>query len=267
VDTLAGLFRVPPEQFTAARNRLVAELRRDGKAPAAAAIAKLPRPTPVVWAINQVAHQDRAAVDRLVTAADQLKRAQLGHASTDMPASAKAYQEAVTTLVERSLAQLKEAGRAATAATRNRLTGTVMAAATDPALRESLRDGHLSREQVAAGFDVFADARPVLRVVPPSPASRPGSRQPSTPPPPPEDRDAQRRLATARVRLETAHADLARAESRARELANAEAELARGAAEARQRAAAARRAATQGRADVARAKAKVTAAEKAARDR
>jgi len=266
VGTLAGLFRVPPEQFTAARNRLVAELRRDGKAPAAAAIAKLPRPTPVVWAINQVAHQDRAVVDRLVTAADQLKRAQLGHASTDVPASAKAYQEAVTTLVERSLAQLKEAGRATTAATRNRLTGTVMAAATDPALRESLRDGHLSREQVAAGFDVFADARPALRVVPPSPASRPGSR-PSPPPPPPEDRDAQQRLAAARVRLETARADLAGAESRARELANAEAELARGAAEAHQRAAAARRAAAQGRADVARAKAKVTAAEKAARDR
>ena len=41
-----------------------------------------------------------------LAAADQFKRAQLGHASTDVPTSAKAYQEAVTTLVERSLAQL-----------------------------------------------------------------------------------------------------------------------------------------------------------------
>ena len=38
--TLAALFRVPLEEFTAARNRLVAEIRRAGRAPAAAAIAR-----------------------------------------------------------------------------------------------------------------------------------------------------------------------------------------------------------------------------------
>jgi len=71
--TLA-LFRVSPEQFTAARNRLVAELRRTGEAPAAATIAKLPRPTLVVWAINQAAQENRAGVDRILSAADELKR-------------------------------------------------------------------------------------------------------------------------------------------------------------------------------------------------
>jgi hypothetical protein len=264
--TLDLLFRVPPEQFTAARNQLVAELRREGKVPAAADIAKLPRPTPVVWAINQISRQDRAAVDRLITAADQLKRAQLGRAPTDMPTAARTYQEAVRALVERSLAQLKDAGRATTAATRNRLTGTLMAAATDPALRDALRVGHLSREQVAAGFDVFGDARPTLHVVKPATASRAASRQAPASPAPPVDSEAIRRRAEAQVRLETARADLAQAESRARELTSTEAELGRAAAEARERAAAARRAAAQGRADVARARAKVEAVEKAARD-
>jgi hypothetical protein len=265
--TLAELFRVPPEQFTAARNRLVAELRRAGKAPAAAAIARLPRPTLVVWAINQAAQQDRAAVDRLLAAADELKNAQLGRARTAVPVAAKAYHDAVAALVERSLGHAAGAGHATTAAARNRLTGTLMAAATDPALRQPLREGRLSREHATAGFDVFRDAPPALRVVKPSAAPRPEIRQAPGDAAPEEDREEVRRQAQARVRLATARADLAQAESRAEELAKTEAELRKVAGEARQRAAAARRAASQGREEVARARAKVTEAEKAARDR
>ena len=268
--SLASLFRIPPEQFTSARNRLVAELRRAGKAPAAAAVARLPRPTPVVWAINQVAHLDRAAVDRLLTAADHLKQAQLGRATTDLPTSAKPYQDAVAALVERSLAHLRAAGRATTAATRNRLTGTLLAAAADPALREPLREGQLTREQTAAGFDVFRDAAPALRVLPAPAISRPGrsgSGQDSAPPRPAEDSETVRRQAEARVRLATARADLARAESRARDLANTAAELAQVAATARQRAEAARQAAAGARAEIARASAKVRDAEKAGNGR
>jgi hypothetical protein len=266
VRTAAALFRVPPEQFTVARNHLAAELRRAGKASEATAVAKLPRPTPVVWAINQVAHRDRAVVDRLVAAADQLKRAQLGRGTADVPTSAKAYQDSVAALVEQSLAHLTEAGRAIPAATRNRLTGTLMAAATDPGLRDELRAGQLTREQLVSGFDVFGDARPPLRVVSASAAPRPGARPAASPAPPLRDQETTRRRADARVRLETARADLTRAESRARELAKTAAERAKEAAEARERAVAADRAAADGRADVTRARAKVAAAEKAARD-
>jgi hypothetical protein len=268
VRAAGALFRVSPEEFTAARNRLVAELRRAGNASAADAVAKLSRPTPAVWAINQVAHRDRAAVDRLLAAADQLKRAQLGRGgSADVPASTKAYQDAIQAVVERSLAELKEAGRPTTVAIQNRLTGTVMAAAADPTLREPLREGRLEREQTATGFDVFGDARPALRVVRPATGSRPSGRAPSPPRPSPEERDAARRRAEARLRLETARADLVQAEARARELAKTATERSKEAAEARERAVAAERAAAESRADVARARAKVAAAEKAAQDR
>jgi hypothetical protein len=197
-------------------------------------------------------------VDRLLAAADELKHAQLGRTRTAVPVAAKAYQDALAALVEQSVGHVTGAGHAPTAATRNRLTGTLMAAATDPALREPLREGQLSREQTTAGFDVFGDTPPALRVVKPSAPADPVRSA---------DRDAERREAQARVRLETARADLARAEARAAELAKAEAELAKSAVEARQRAAAARQAATQGREEVARARAKVTAAAKAVRER
>jgi hypothetical protein len=255
---LAALFRVPPEQFTTVRNRLVAELRRAGQTAVAASVAKLPRPTPVVWAINQVAHRDPATVARLVEATDRLKQAQLGHGSVDVAASAKTYREAVEGFVERSLAQLTEAGRSTSAATRTRLNQTVMASVTDATLRESLQAGRLSREQVSTGFDVFGQARPSLRALKTRDAS---------PPPASEDREAARRRAELELRLRTARADLTRAQERARELERKAADEARAAAEARDRAAAAREAATQGRADVKRAEAKVRAAEDAARAR
>jgi hypothetical protein len=265
VRTLDELFRIPPEQFTRARNRLAAELRRAGKAPAAAGVAKLPRPSAVVWAINQAVHQDRAAAERLLDAATRVKRAQLGGAPGDVPAALRTYRDAVGTLAERSVAQLRAAGRATTAATRNRLTSTLMAAATDAGLRELLRAGRLNREAVATGFDVFGDARPALRVLPAASAGHAGGPEAAARPrPPAEDREAARRRAEAEVRLRTARADLAGAEARARELASTAARLARDVAEARERARAARRAEARGRADVAHARAKVKAAERAA---
>jgi hypothetical protein len=267
VPAVAELFRLPPEQFTAARNRLVAELRRAGKLPAAAAIATLPRPTPVVWAINQVAHEDGDAVARLLTTAEQLKRAQLGRTSQDVPSSVKAYRDTVTALVERSLAHLRAAGRPTTVAVRNRLTGTLMAAAIEPRLHQPLREGQLSREQTVTGFDAFGDVPPSLRVVRPFAAEAPDRQPTPRTSTPREDPGAARRQAEARVRLETARAQLAQAERRARELTNAAAERAKEVAEAQQRAAAADRAAAQGQADVAMARAKVKEAEKAIRGR
>ena len=130
--TIARLFRVPPEEFTVTRKRLVAHLRETGEAASAAEVAKLPRPTPAVWAINQAAHKDRPAVEHLLAAADELKRAQLGRGSTGVVPLAKAYQGAVAALTERSLASFRETGRATTAAFRGRVTGTLMAASTDP---------------------------------------------------------------------------------------------------------------------------------------
>jgi len=259
-SALAALFRVPPEQFTTARNRLVAQLRQAGEASVAASVAKLPRPTPVVWAINQVAHRDPAAVARLVETTDRLKRAQLGDGSTDVVASTKAYREAVEALVERTVAQLTDAGRSTSAATRTRLTQTLMASVTDAALRESLQAGRLSRGQVSAGFDVFGQARPTLRAV-----KTPEKSSEKSPPAPSEDREAARRRAEAELRLRTARTDLARAQDRARDLERKAAEEARLAAEARERAAMAREVAARGRADAKRAEAKVRAAEAVAR--
>ena len=69
------LLAVPPREFTAARNALVAELRRAGKSAEAATAKKLRKPTLPVWVVNQVARRHGADVKAFVAAADDLKRA------------------------------------------------------------------------------------------------------------------------------------------------------------------------------------------------
>jgi hypothetical protein len=258
--TIARLFRVPPEEFTATRKRLVAHLRETGEAASAAEVAKLPRPTPVVWAINQAVHQDRPAVERLLAAAEELKRAQLGRGSTGVVPLAKAYQAAVAALTERSLAGFRQTGRATTAAFRSRVTGTLMAASTDPKLRKLLHLGQLRREAVTVGFDVFGETRPSLRVVRrAAPAAFPSA--------PTENKDEIRKSTEARMRIETARADVAGAESRVKELERAEAELRRAAEEARVRLQTARRATADAHTELARAQTRLRAAEKPAKPR
>jgi hypothetical protein len=264
--TIARLFRVPPEEFTVTRKRLVVHLRETGEAASAAEVAKLPRPTPVVWAINQAAHKDRPSVDRLLAAAGELKRAQLGRGSTGVVPLAKAYQAAVAALTERSLASFRETGRAPTAAFRGRVTGTLMAASTDPKLRKLLQVGQLQREAATVGFDVFGDTRPALRVVRRSgPAG--AATLAAAPSRPEEDKDELRKRAGSRMRVETARTDVAGAESRVKELERAATDLRRGAEEARERFQAARRAAASARTELTRARARLLAAEKSAKPR
>ena len=73
-----SLFTVPPAAFTLERNRLVRTLRADGRADEAKTIARLRKPTVAVWAANQAARGEPAAVARLIQAVDRVKAAQLG---------------------------------------------------------------------------------------------------------------------------------------------------------------------------------------------
>jgi hypothetical protein len=179
---------------------------------------------------------------------------------------AKTYQAAVAALTERSLANLRETGRATAASSRGRVTATLMAASTDPELRKLLTAGQLRREAATVGFDVFGEARPALRVVR---RSAPGGA--STPAaavsPPPEDKDEVRRRAESRMRVETARADVARAEARLKELERAEADLQKAAGEARERFQTARGATASARTELARARTRLRTAEKAAKAR
>ena len=74
---MEDLYAVPPAAFTAARNRISAELRKAGRAADAQAIARMRKPSAALWAVNRLARDDRPAVAGFVTAVDRLRQKQL----------------------------------------------------------------------------------------------------------------------------------------------------------------------------------------------
>src|SRR6478672_7443599 len=78
-ETLAeidDLFALPLEHFTAARNELVKQLKREGDAEAAEHVRSLSKPTVAAWAANQLARRDPEGVRSLLNVAARLRNAQ-----------------------------------------------------------------------------------------------------------------------------------------------------------------------------------------------
>lgn len=228
-----ALRAVPPRDFVGARNALAAQLAKRGKAAEARQVARLRRPSPVVWALNRAAAARRRELGTLGAAVDRLRRAQLGEG--DVRAAVERYRTAFEPLVRGANQVLREAGVGVPAALDRRIRSTLLAAVTDRGLRADLEAGRLADEHEDPGFAVLARG--------PIPAAflrdRPRPKRSAPPaeavPTPPADAAKARRLAREQAR------EAARDErSRARQAQRAE----RAAQAAERRAAAMREALT-----------------------
>ena len=93
------LYGLPLEDFIAERDATAKALRKDGDKEAAAAVAKLPKPSQVAWVANQLG---RAGAGDLLAAGDAMREAQLGGGGRDALREATAAQRAaVEELLER----------------------------------------------------------------------------------------------------------------------------------------------------------------------
>jgi hypothetical protein len=208
------LFRLPPEEFTPARDQLAREATEAGDREGAKAIKALRRPTVAAWAVNAAVHRQPELVAGLLETAARLRTAQRraasGVAAQDFREASAERRRLVRLLTEEAQAVLAEAGRAAdqhvAAAGR-----TFETAASEESAAEAVRAGRLSKElSPSSGFDVI-DAFAVI----------PGAAEPE-PEAPKEDRAttaARRQLATARREIErqTRRAATAREELRSAE--------------------------------------------------
>ena len=73
-ERLDGLYRAPPEEFTAARNELASELNAAGDGDAAAKVKQLKRPTQAAWLVNRLSLDHPAEIRGLLEAADRLRK-------------------------------------------------------------------------------------------------------------------------------------------------------------------------------------------------
>jgi hypothetical protein len=151
---LDGLYALPLEQFTKARNDLAARLRKAHQDDVAAAVHALKKPSTVAWAANRLAREQPKQVDTLLQAAERLRAAQQrslgGKASADEVNEASAAErEALRALLSSARAAL---GARATPPFLERLSQTLRAAAIDNSSRTLLQRGRLTEELKAAGF-------------------------------------------------------------------------------------------------------------------
>jgi hypothetical protein len=153
------LYRLPPEEFTKARNDLAKRLRKEGDRESAEQVGSLRRPTVAAWAVNQLSHERPKDVKRLLDASERLAKAQAS--GRGMSEAAGAHREATQSLVASARDVLERGGGAADDATLQKVWGTLQAAGVDEEVREAVRRGRLEREQQAATFGpLTAGSRP-----------------------------------------------------------------------------------------------------------
>lgn len=147
------LFRLPPSEFTAARDTLAKRLKAEGDKEAAAAVKALRRPTVAAWAVNQVALEQPELVEAVVAAGAALGAAQeellAGGGRDALRSATAARRDAVAEATKAAVGLAGEAQRDA-------ITATFDAAATDEASAEAVRSGQLTKElEAPSGFGMF----------------------------------------------------------------------------------------------------------------
>jgi hypothetical protein len=159
-----GLFELPLDEFTRARNELAKRLAKDGEKERADEVRALAKPSAAVWAINQVARREKPMMRSLLDAGAKLRKAQeraLGGGQSDALRSAqRSERDAVRELTHRAGEVLREAGKPATRPTLERISATLGAAAVNDDVREDLKAGRLTEELKMSGFESLAGIVP-----------------------------------------------------------------------------------------------------------
>ena len=240
-DPVSELYRVDPDDFVAARNRLAKELKAGGRKDEAAEVAGLRRPPPSAWALNQVAVDRPELVDAVLEAGAALRGAMgdaLGGDASGVREAQAAERRAVDAAVAAAANVLSSAGKAATDAHKRRIAASLRAAVVDEEVADLVRRGNLDTDRDAPGFGLegssVAAAPAAARR-----ATTPAAERAALPPdrPPEDDLAADARAEAADRRRIAAEAD--EAEDRARRLDREAADAERRAAQLAQASAAA----------------------------
>jgi hypothetical protein len=211
---LDELYKLPPDQFTAARNALAKTLTGE----AAREVKALKKPNAVAWSVNQLFWKARPFYDALMKAGRALRDAQLGALKgkkTDVRTATEKHRDALAHAVKRAedLAHLSKVHPNADQLSR-------MLDALSLAPEPAANAGHFSDVVQPSGFDALAGVTPVA---PRPPSSRDEAKKRKE-----KEEEKARRQAEARLDSATTALDRARekADAAKRALNRAEADLA-----------------------------------------
>lgn len=160
-ETTAGdeLFRLPLSEFTAARNALAAQLKKDGDSEESERIRALSKPPVSAWVVNQLFWKHRTAFDRLFAAGEQFRNAQaaqLAGKSADLRGPLDARREALGELTKLAAEILREADHPSSPEMMRRIMTTLEALATYGNHSGAPPAGRLTADIDPPGFEALA---------------------------------------------------------------------------------------------------------------
>ena len=181
VDDLYGLAL---DRFIPERASLVRQLRSGGDREQATAVAALRKPSVAAWAVNQLVRTQGREVNELFAAGDALRDVQAGVLAgsadaRDLRSAAERERTAVDGLVATARGLLSSSGHELSAATVERVTQTLHAAALDDEARGEVSEGRLVRELQHVGLGGGLGGDGTTAAARPSRASG-GARGPAT---------------------------------------------------------------------------------------
>ena len=153
---LEGLYGLPLEEFTAARNELARRLKDEDQADDSARVKKLKKPPVSAWAVNQLVRAEPDGVARLLDLVDKLKEAR---SAEEMHSLGAERRELVAKMARRAGELMAGAGHPASPGTLQRVTQTLQAGG-EGEERDLLRRGVLAKDLAPAGFDALGAFAP-----------------------------------------------------------------------------------------------------------
>jgi hypothetical protein len=170
-DPIDELLALPPAEFVSARNRLAGELKKTDGA-RAAEIKALPKPSPSIWALDRLAHEEPKQIAAFLQASQALEAAQSGTGGAED--GRRSYQSALATqrealdrLVTAARSLLEQAQLPTNRAVLERLTNNLRWAVLDDDSRRLLEDGRLTRDLEPPDFGALVGRIPVAGHAPP----------------------------------------------------------------------------------------------------
>ncbi|HBB86558.1 MAG TPA: hypothetical protein DC047_02960 [Blastocatellia bacterium] len=162
-NDLDALFRLPPAEFTGARNELAAGLKKSGRRDEAARVKALAKPSISAWAVNQLYWRHREAFDQLIASAERFRKVQAspkGGKIADMRTALDARREALTHLSDLATSLLRDAGQNPSPDTIHRITTTLEGISAYASRRDGPPAGRLTQDVDPPGFESLASFVP-----------------------------------------------------------------------------------------------------------
>jgi hypothetical protein len=138
------LYRLAPNDFTAARNARVSEARKAGDSVLATSLKELHKPTVGAWLANLLAQERPEELQSLIALGDELRRGQNRADGEMIRRVSKKKQEAVAKLLSEANTMAKRRRHPVSGAAAMDLEATLDAVFADPKAAESVRAGRLT---------------------------------------------------------------------------------------------------------------------------